>query len=169
MKLTTHFTFEELIGTNTGIVNDPEKAFNCVGVIVNISRMALVLQAFRDYINSRRLLIVDDKAKFNPVGNRETPIIVNSCYRCRELNTFVGGKPNSHHLYALAFDIRTSCHSSSDLIALWYDFIESYSGRDTFKNCRIDPRYSYKIDDYSIHCDFDCDETSLHGDIDLSI
>lgn len=50
------------------------------------------------------------------------PIIITSGYRCKELNTKVGGKPNSKHLKGLAVDIKWD----DNLI----DFI--------IKNCQFD-------------------------------
>ena len=50
------------------------------------------------------------------------PIIITSGYRCKELNTKVGGKPNSKHLKGLAVDLNWD----DNLI----DFI--------IKNCQFD-------------------------------
>lgn len=42
------------------------------------------------------------------------PIIVNSGYRCPELNSKVGGAKNSQHLLGLAVDIQTRSDSRED-------------------------------------------------------
>lgn len=57
----------------------------------NLILLAWALQSIRDEIN-----------KWTRV---DTPIIVNSAYRCRELNDAIGGSPMSAHTYGLAADI----------------------------------------------------------------
>lgn len=45
------------------------------------------------------------------------PLIVNSAYRSPDYNAKVGGKPNSFHMRAMAFDIRMDNHDPAEFIA----------------------------------------------------
>lgn len=96
MQLTKHFTLEELFQSPTalahGIDNEPdlESAFN-------LSRLAgNILEPLRLYLN--------------------TPLRINSGYRCKALNDILpGSAPNSNHLKGLAADItwngfHLTCH-----------------------------------------------------------
>lgn len=86
MKLSEHFTLEELIASDTakakGIDNTPTEA-----VIANLS-----------------VLVVNVLEPLRVAMNR--PIVVTSAYRSPKLNTAVGGSSTSHHLTGCAADIR---------------------------------------------------------------
>ena len=91
MKLTEHFTLEELTYSATAIEkkikNDcPEE------LIDNIIKMATVLEALRTFY--------------------KLPVTILSCYRSPELNTACGGSKTSSHLKALAVDLRINTVSN---------------------------------------------------------
>ena len=95
MKLTTNFTLEELYASPTAqrrhIDNTPTTV-----VQQNLKMLAeKVLQPIRDTYGY--------------------PIIVNSGYRCAELNKAVGGVRNSQHLTGCAADIRCTKTSKAYL------------------------------------------------------
>ena len=85
MRLSEHFTLEEMIksqtGTRKGIDNTPgpEVVANLVDLCVN------VLEKVREKWGS--------------------PVTVNSGYRCPKLNRAIGGAKNSQHLTGQAADI----------------------------------------------------------------
>lgn len=86
MKLSDHFTLEELIASDTakakGIDNTPTDE-----VIANLSVLVVnVLEPLRQYF--------------------QVPIFVSSGYRSPKLNKAVGGSSTSHHLTGCAADIR---------------------------------------------------------------
>ena len=80
----THFTFKELIKTDTGLDNLP----NDMNVIKNLVRLSEFLQTIRNEL--------------------QLPIIVNSGYRSKEVNESVGGVSSSYHVKGLAADIKCS-------------------------------------------------------------
>lgn len=88
MNLTMHYTLEEMIHSDYAekhdISNSPSQ------IIVNnlIMLCVLILEPLRTALDK--------------------PIIINSGYRCKELNKAVGGVPDSHHLQGLAADINFS-------------------------------------------------------------
>ncbi len=83
--LSKNFTLEELIKSDTAARLKIDNTPNDI-VVNNLKNLAQkVLQPIRDYIN--------------------TPIKVNSGYRCEKLNKIVGGKPNSQHKLGEAADI----------------------------------------------------------------
>ena len=104
MKLTEHFSFEELIHSNTakerGIYNypDAEKAA-CIALLA-----ANVLEPARQEYGH--------------------PIEVTSGYRSDRLNKVVGGKPNSQHMRGQAADLQ------ADNIERLYDIIQSQGNYD---------------------------------------
>lgn len=85
MKLSSHFSFEELTASESaarhGIDNIPPIAFDA-----NLRHLADGLEAVRVLL-----------------GNN--PIHINSGYRCPELNKLIGGSPQSAHMQGLAADI----------------------------------------------------------------
>lgn len=89
MYLSKNFTLEEFIKSSTakrlGIKNIPDSEG-----LDQLRQLAEVLQKIRD--------------------RYKKPIIIDSGYRCPELNKAVGGAVNSDHLYCSAVDI----HSLSD-------------------------------------------------------
>ena len=80
----THFTFKELIKTDTGLDNLP----NDMNIIKNLVRLSEFLQIIRNEL--------------------QLPIIVNSGYRSKEVNESVGGVSSSYHVKGLAADIKCS-------------------------------------------------------------
>lgn len=99
MKLTTHFTLEELIHSVTaqrrGIDNTPsDKA------IANLEKLAVeILQPLRDVWGK--------------------PITVSSGFRSERLNQVVGGSADSQHLAGEAADIHTESDVPADNQALF--------------------------------------------------
>jgi hypothetical protein len=83
MNLTEHFTLEELTHTDhrefDNTPNDAEKA--------NLERLALFLEQVK--------VVLDGK-----------PIMVNSAFRCKQVNDAVGSKDTSQHRIGCAADIR---------------------------------------------------------------
>lgn len=104
MKLTTHFTLEEFIRSNTAtrlkINNLPNK-----------QQIANLLELCREVLEPIR----------EAYGK---PIIVTSGYRCPELNKAVGGVATSEHLQGMAADIRTLSDTKADNKKLWMICIE---------------------------------------------
>lgn len=91
MKLSKNFALEEFTKSTTAkrnnIDNTPDKEADD-----NIRALAYVLQKIRD--------------------TYDKPIIIDSGFRCDELNKIVGGANNSDHKYGAAVDI----HSLSDTV-----------------------------------------------------
>lgn len=85
MKLSDHFTLEELISSdiakNHNLDNNPSES-----VISNLTRLAKLLESVRALFNK--------------------PIRVNSAYRSPEVNSLLGSKPTSQHCIGCAADIR---------------------------------------------------------------
>ena len=80
----THFTFKELVKTDTGIDNIPDD----MNVIHNLVRLSEFLQIIRNELH--------------------LPIVVTSGYRSKEVNEAVGGVLSSYHVKGLAADIKCS-------------------------------------------------------------
>ena len=85
--LTPHFTLEEMTRTNVklGYLDQQRQTQPDAQVIDNLTRVCQWLEKVR-----------------------EVPIIINSGYRCKELNRLVGGCPTSNHLTGCAADIRVN-------------------------------------------------------------
>jgi len=85
MKLTEHFTLEELtfsdLAKRHSLDNNPDKH-----IISNLTRLAELLE--------------DVRALFNK------PIRINSAYRSVTVNSLLGSKPTSQHCIGCAADIR---------------------------------------------------------------
>jgi len=85
MKLTEHFTLEELtysdLAQRHSLDNSPNKS-----VIHNLTRLAELLEDVRSLFNK--------------------PIRINSGYRSVEVNALLGSKPTSQHCIGCAADIR---------------------------------------------------------------
>ena len=112
MILSKNFTYEELTHSNVaerrGITNRPQTKEEEKKVIENLRNLCLeVLQPLRDYLGS--------------------PLIINSGYRCPELNDAVGGVKNSQHLRGEAADIRIASPKQGREWAAWIE-----------DNCRFD-------------------------------
>jgi len=88
VKLTEHFTLEEMAKTRSRHANIPN-----VGQIANLKRVCRWLEMLREEWNKR-------------YGEGDDPIIINSAYRSAAVNREVGGSPTSNHLTGCAADIR---------------------------------------------------------------
>lgn len=84
MKLSPHFTLEELTVSTTAARKGWDNTPNATE-IANLTRVAGVLEQVR--------------ALFN------LPIVVNSGYRCKILNDYIGSKDTSQHRIGCAADI----------------------------------------------------------------
>lgn len=123
MKLTPHFTLEELTRSSTatrlGINNtlDPSNPKH-QPIIENLRNLCThVLEPLRTFANS----IVDGNT--SPRGGREgVPIHINSGYRCPALNKAVGGVPNSQHIAGQAADIHLP---SKEVGKQWFAYIST--------------------------------------------
>ena len=92
----THFTWQELTKTNTGLDNTPTD----INRIANLIDLAKALDLLRAYYGK--------------------PIIVNSAYRSTEVNAKVGGVATSHHTMGLAADITSKDFDSLKKAVLDY-------------------------------------------------
>ena len=82
-KLTEHFTLEELTHTDhREFDNTPNGAETA-----NLERLALFLEQVKEVLGSK-------------------PIMVNSAFRCKQVNDAVGSKDTSQHRIGCAADIR---------------------------------------------------------------
>ena len=88
MKLSEHFELGELTKTKTGIENVPHEE-----QVNNLNRLCGWLEKFRKRWNDL-------------YGDGDDPIIINSGFRCPEVNKAVGGWAQSNHLTGCAVDIR---------------------------------------------------------------
>ena len=120
MKLTQHFSLDEFTRSATAIANgvdntlDTTKAEDRI-VVENLQHLCqTVLEPLREFTG--------------------TPVIISSGYRCRELNSLVGGARNSQHLTGEAADIQPPCPSVpprvNEALKQWFLFIQ--------QNCRFD-------------------------------
>ena len=118
MKLSENFSLGELLKSQTaerkGIDNKPSDP----SIIVNFQVLCeKVLQPVRDEFNS--------------------PVVINSGYRCPKLNKAVGSSSKSQHTKGQAADIEVPTFSNKD-VAIWisenlsYDqlILEFYNGVD---------------------------------------
>ena len=92
MKLTEHFTLEEMCKTSarTGDGNIPSRQ-----QIENLKRVCQWLEMLREEWNKR-------------YGEGDEGIVINSAFRSPAVNKAVGGSPTSNHLTGCAADIRVS-------------------------------------------------------------
>jgi zinc D-Ala-D-Ala carboxypeptidase len=97
MKLTPHFTLEELtvsdIASRNGWDNTPNQA-----EIQNLTRLAHLLEMVRDALG--------------------VPIIVNSAFRSKKVNDAIGSKDTSQHRLGCAADIRVPGMTPRDVCKL---------------------------------------------------
>ena len=105
MKLTEHFTLEELTHSNTAdrlhIDNKPNKK--------QISELKRLCETVLEPI----------RIKYNQ------PIIVTSGYRCPKLNAAINGASNSQHVTCTAADIKPKYGSVKNLFDFIVDMIDS--------------------------------------------
>lgn len=92
-KLTEHFTLEELTHTDhrefDNTPNDAEKA--------NLERLALFLEQVKEVLGGK-------------------PIMVNSAFRCKQVNDAVGSKDSSQHRIGCAADIRVPSMTPDEVV-----------------------------------------------------
>lgn len=103
-KLSLHFTVRELVFTNhRGIDNTPTPE-----VVANLSKLA------NNFLE--------------PIRTQFGPLIINSGYRCPDLNKAVGGAADSAHTYGCAADMHTldPQYSPRDVVS----WIVNHSGLD---------------------------------------
>lgn len=98
MNLTMHFTLEEMIHSDYAEKHDISNSPSEIIIDNLIMLCVLILEPLRTALDK--------------------PIIINSGYRCKELNKAVGGVPDSHHLQGLAADINFS--SETELKKMLY-------------------------------------------------
>ncbi len=88
IRLSPHFSLEELTKTTTGIENVPDEA-----QVTNLKRLCRWLERLR--------------RRWNEVyGEGDDPLIINSAFRSQKVNEAVGGAKYSNHLTGCAADIR---------------------------------------------------------------
>ena len=88
INLSEHFSLRELTKTKTGIENVPNEE-----QVNNLKRLCGWLEKLRKRWNDL-------------YGDGDDPIIINSGFRCPEVNKAVGGWAQSNHLTGCAVDIR---------------------------------------------------------------
>ena len=87
-KLSDHFTLAEMCKTKANLENVPNEA-----QVKNLKRVCGWLEKLRKRWNDL-------------YGDGDAPIIINSGFRCPEVNKAVGGWAQSNHLTGCAVDIR---------------------------------------------------------------
>lgn len=97
MQLTPHFTIEELAGTSV----DKYKRLNLLKAQEQMGRM-YQLAGFAERVREI-------------VGK---PLIINSGYRCVELNNYLKGSLTSQHIFAEAIDIKVKGKTASELFQI---------------------------------------------------
>ena len=99
IKLSEHFTLAELTKTNvkTAEGNNPDPV-----AIENLKRVCKWLEELR-YKYNRRYVLTSGEDYYD--SKNVEPIIINSGFRCPEVNKKVGGSPISNHLTGCAVDI----------------------------------------------------------------
>ena len=121
MKLTEHFTYEELTRSATalryGIDNNPNDT-----VKAELNELAQMLETIRKEYNK--------------------PIIVTSGYRCKRLNDIVGGSRTSQHVKGQAADIRSLSDTTTDNKEL-FDTIVKMINNNTIKVGQLIDEYNY--------------------------
>lgn len=97
--LSPHFHLSEVISTNVkgGVAANHDALFDSTAYLFNAVALAQTLEHIRKYA-------LDN-----------TPIIVNSWFRCPMVNKSVGGVSNSLHLMGRAVDIRSDKFSPSEI------------------------------------------------------
>ena len=117
MQLTNNFTLAELCKSQTALRKNIDNLPKDPDVVAKMQTLAeKILQPIRD--------------KFGPT-------VINSGYRCKKLNTAIGGSKKSQHCFGEAADVEVPTLSNRDL-AEWIrntlDFdqliLEFYNGKD---------------------------------------
>ena len=108
-KLTPHFTLEEMTCTDVklGYVDNLRQTQPDEQVMENLTRVCQWLEMLRQRWNEKYgSLTPSPSPEREGRSYKEAPVIVNSAYRCKELNRLVGGCPTSNHLTGCAADLR---------------------------------------------------------------
>lgn len=96
-QLSKNFSYSEMIASYTADIYHIDN-------VPGSKEMANLQRLCQDVLQQAR----DDFGK---------PIHVNSGYRCKELNTKVGGKANSYHLKGMAADLHVECEKDGFLLS----------------------------------------------------
>ena len=94
MKLSEHFTFEELTVTSHTAFASQQKACGSVE-LESLKKVAQLLEIIREHFGS--------------------PVIVHSGFRCKALNTFIGGAKTSQHMVGEAADFHVEGYSLKEV------------------------------------------------------
>ena len=113
--LTPHFTLEEMTRTSVklGYLDRQRQTQPGEQVTENLTRVCQWLEMLRQRYNEKyNPLQTSPRGGFKslPLGGdgEGLPIVINSGYRCKELNRLVGGCPSSNHLTGCAADLRVA-------------------------------------------------------------
>lgn len=121
MKLTEHFTLEELTNSPTAnrlhIDNFPSDT-----IISSLMELSQLLEKIRNIYNK--------------------PIVVTSGYRCEKLNKAVGGVKTSQHMKGEAADIRSLSNTRKDNKELFDLIVKMVKSNDIYVGQVID-EYNY--------------------------
>lgn len=131
MQITKNFSYEELVNSSTADRLKIKNIPNSKERENLITLCETVLQPIRDAWGK--------------------PIVVNSGYRCKELNKAVGGASNSDHLYGSAVDIHTKENTKTENKKLFDKIVSLSKGK---LHCRqIIDEYNYKWIHVSVNHD----------------
>ena len=105
LRLTPHFTLDEMCKTSANLDNVPNEA-----QVENLKRLCGWLEKLRRRYNLRYVYGKMERSVSPPElgGEKITPIIINSGYRSEAVNKAVGGAKGSNHLTGCAVDIRVT-------------------------------------------------------------
>lgn len=95
MKLTEHFTLEELTKSDIAIQHNIDNTAPA-NIILNLTRLANLLEQVRSVLSK--------------------PIIVTSAYRNLKVNAMLDSKPTSQHCIGCAADIKVSGMTPNDIV-----------------------------------------------------
>lgn len=121
MILTRNFSFEEFIKSSTAKRNNIDN-YPDIDAINNIKYLVVILQNIRDKYGK--------------------PIIIDSGYRCAELNSLLKGAKNSDHIWGAAVDIHSLSDSLEDNKELFDVIVEMANNGDILLRQIID-EYNY--------------------------
>ena len=108
-KLTPHFTLEEMTCTDVklGYVDNLRQTQPDEQVMENLTRVCQWLEMLRQRWNEKYgSLTPSPSPEREGRSYKEAPVIMNSAFRCKELNRLVGGCTTSNHLTGCAADLR---------------------------------------------------------------
>jgi len=105
--VSAHFTYKEM-------------ACRCCGSYSINPKLLLSLEWFRTLVSSHR--------------STDTPLIINSAYRCPQHNAAVGGSKNSQHMLGNAADVRIPTGLSPRLVVEFLERIPYVGGIGLYSN-----------------------------------